>query len=62
MSQKPKENCVSFFIRSFPRTLRDHFKAYCALRGVTMNDKLIDLVRKLLSDEANKSVKNSKEK
>lgn len=36
---------TDLFLRNIPRGVRDHFKAWCAKRGVTMKEKLTDLMR-----------------
>lgn len=39
------ENVCCFYIRNFPRTLRQHFAAMCALAGKTMKERLTEIVR-----------------
>jgi hypothetical protein len=41
--QKPNKSVL--FIRDLPRTLKNKFKAWCANRGVTMHDKIKELMR-----------------
>jgi hypothetical protein len=41
----PKEETCHLNLKNIPRTLRDHFKARCALRRVTVRDRLIQMMR-----------------
>lgn len=46
---KPKEENSVFLIRNMPSKLHARFKAYCARQQVSMNDKLIELIRECLT-------------
>jgi hypothetical protein len=47
------DNKATIFIRYVPREVKDHFKAYCAKRGITMTDKFIQLMRETI-DKGNR--------
>lgn len=36
---------VAFFVRRLPKKLRDDFKAWCTLRGMSMKDKIVELMQ-----------------
>ena len=42
---------TDLFLRDIPRGVRDHFKAWCAKRGVTMKEKLTDLMRDTIKEK-----------
>jgi len=44
------ERVVNFKL-TLPESLRSKFKAWCALQGMTMNDGLIQLVKKQVEQE-----------
>ena len=44
-----KPACV--FLRNIPRGVKDHFKAYCAKRGITMTDKIVDMMREAIKKD-----------
>ena len=46
MGAKRKGDVALFQVRDFPIKLRRSFKAACSVEGVTMKDKLIELVGK----------------
>ena len=46
------DNHTSILIRKVPAKLRNAFKALCANRGLTMNQKLIDLVADYVKDDS----------
>lgn len=46
-----KTHC-EILIRKIPRALRDHFKALCNRRGITVTDALIRMMREKLYQEA----------
>jgi hypothetical protein len=45
----------TLFVRSVPRSLHKAFKAWCVLRGITMQDKLISLMRETIKEAAVKN-------
>lgn len=52
----------SLNLRPMPRELKAQFKSYCALRGVSMRDVVVMLVKKLLSDTAGETPTKIKKK
>jgi hypothetical protein len=46
--KKAKEATVPVNIKDVPRNLRDHWKAWCALYGVTMRDSFVAMVRETI--------------
>lgn len=44
-------NTVDLFLRSIPRDTRDAFKAYCARRGITMKDRVIELMQQDINSD-----------
>jgi hypothetical protein len=47
---KPNEGYCCLYIKKFPRSLRSHFKAYCGLREITMQDAIIAMIRSKLKE------------
>lgn len=43
---------VPILLRGVPEKVRDNFKAYCARRGITMKERLIEL----MIEDANKDI------
>ncbi len=42
---KPERITTStLYVRGISTSLKDHFKAHCAKRGITMKDKLIEML------------------
>lgn len=52
MNDKPKKRTTttSMIIKGVPVALRDHFKAWAALRGVTMKEVLIAFMREKIQE------------
>ncbi len=44
-TRKKKIAYKDIFIKECPRTLLDHWKAACALRGITMKQSFLSMVR-----------------
>jgi histidinol phosphatase-like enzyme len=42
---RKKNNSTSILIRYISRHLRDKFKAYCALRGISMTQRIIEYIK-----------------
>ena len=40
-------------VRTVPRPLRDQFKAYCARRGKSMQEKIVELIHDSVQEENN---------
>jgi hypothetical protein len=47
-----QKGCDHFWIRNVPRSLKTGFKAWCALRGITMSEKIISLMRECVKEQA----------
>lgn len=43
---------TTFFFQGVPAAVKNRFKAYCARRGVTMKDKLVDLMTHCIEEDA----------
>lgn len=41
---KEKSQFLTIYIRGLPRALREQFHGHCAARGMTMKDKIIQLM------------------
>lgn len=41
---------TTILLKDIPVALRDHFKSWCALRGLTMKEVLIDLMREKINE------------
>lgn len=50
MAKKKTANRSTLYIRDMPRDLHDAFKAWCARRGITMTDK----IKQLMADTVEK--------
>lgn len=48
MKRRKKGNTINVMFRDVPRNLWDHYKARCALSGVSMKDMFLSLVREAL--------------
>lgn len=46
-----KTRGVSMFLRGVPREVREHFKAYCARRGTSMTEVLLEDILQHLADD-----------
>ncbi len=57
MGTKKKEDVALFQVRDFPIKLRRSFKAACSVEGVTMREKLIELVGKYVKRQEKKKGK-----
>ena len=42
---------VQLMLKGVPRMLRDKFKGYCARRGMSMTERLIELMRQDVNNE-----------
>lgn len=45
LSNVSRDQMVGLFLRPIPRLLRDQFKAFCARRGITMIQRILDLIK-----------------
>ena len=43
----------NLFIRNLPTHIKDHFKAYCAKRGMNMTQVIVDFMRACVEDDKN---------
>lgn len=52
MATKQNKQAVTkaLFIKNLPYELVNAFKAWCALRNVTMRDKLVSMIRQVLKE------------
>jgi len=48
---KPVKPPATVFLRNIPRGVKDQFKAYCARRGITMTDKVVELMREAIKKD-----------
>ena len=46
-----KKDHVAILVRHVPRELRDKLKVYCAKRGISMNDCMLALMRRVAGGE-----------
>ncbi len=42
----------TLYIRHVPREVKDHFKAYCAKRGITMADMVTEMMREKIRKDS----------
>jgi hypothetical protein len=42
--ERPSGGTQILFVRHMPKMLMRHFRAWCSLRGITQQDKLISLI------------------
>lgn len=42
---------VQIIVQKIPRMLRDKFKGYCARRGISMRERIIELMRQDVNNE-----------
>lgn len=54
-----RKRTSTLYIRELPRDLKDHFKAHCTLRGITMTDKIIELMKETISKESKLEVQRT---
>jgi hypothetical protein len=45
MKKKKRQHTMVVNYKDVPRALHSHFKAACALRGISQRDKYLDLIR-----------------
>lgn len=45
-------NKTTVYIRHVPREVKDHFKAYCAKRGITMADMITKMMREKIQKDS----------
>jgi hypothetical protein len=48
MKNNKQTKPATIFLRNIPRPVKDHFKAYCARRGITMTEKMVQLMRETI--------------
>jgi plasmid stability protein len=51
--QPPHVRTGVLYIRGLSRDLKDQFKAHCARRGKSMTEKIEELIRQTLKEDAN---------
>lgn len=51
MNQKNKSKDACIFLRNIPRSVKDHFKAHCAKRGISMTAKIVDMMREAIQKD-----------
>lgn len=52
VAERLADTC-SVLLRKIPVNLRDSFKAYCARRGISMQQRLLELMREDVKDDLN---------
>jgi hypothetical protein len=52
--RKPKTDRTKghLYVKDVPRALQRHFRAWCALRGVSVKDKIVSLMRETVAQTA----------
>lgn len=43
---------TTLYLRGISNDVKNHFKAYCAKRGITMTDKIEDLMRQTVKKDS----------
>lgn len=56
---KPAKRTCTIFIRELPRDVKDQFKAWCAVRGVTMTAKIEQLMRSTIKNGSKLDISKS---
>tara|TARA_R100000808_G_scaffold6960_2_gene20350 strand:- start:3724 stop:3897 length:174 start_codon:yes stop_codon:yes gene_type:complete len=51
MIKRPEQLRATMFLRNIPRGVKDHFKAYCARRGITMTEKIVQLMKETIAKD-----------
>ena len=51
MIKRPEQLRATMFLRNIPRGVKDHFKAYCARRGITMTEKIVQLMKETIAND-----------
>lgn len=47
---KDNDDKVVLFLRSIPKDVKQKFKVWCAENNITMNDKIVELMRNTYDD------------
>lgn len=48
---------TELYLREIPRDLRDMFKSWCAARGITMKEKIVQMMRTTISEKGTNAIR-----